>query len=180
MTMTIPALKTDRLRLRALRQADADRVTFLLQTPEVADTTLNVPYPYPREAAEAWIAGRNEAAREKNDLSWAISRKDDDLLIGVIGMAIATAHRRGTLGYWLGVPYWSQGYMSEAASAVIAYGFDTLDLHRIGAECMSRNPASARVMRHAGMTYEGTSRGYIIKHGVFEDLDRYAVLRGDR
>ncbi len=173
----IPVLTTERLRLRPLRDDDVDQVVALLQTPEVADTTLNIPYPYPREAAEGWIGTRGAAARERGELTWGITHLEDDLLMGAVGMRIEAAHRRGTLGYWLGVPFWNQGIMSEAARAVVAYGFDTLDLHRIDAECMSRNPASAKVMQHAGMTYEGTARGYIIKHGEFEDIDRYAVIR---
>lgn len=180
MTTTIPILTTERLVLRPFSPDDAGRIHELLATPEIADTTLNVVYPYPEGAAAGWIATHATAAEDGTRWTWAITLRSGGELLGAIGLGVVPVHRRGTLGYWLGVPYWSQGYMSEAARAVIAYGFDTLDLHRIDAACMRRNPASAKVMQHGGMTCEGTFRDYIIKHGRFEDVDRYAVIRGDR
>lgn len=185
--MTIPILTTERLVLRPFSPDEARRVHELLSTPEIADTTLNIAYPYPEDAAAGWIATHATAAEDGTGWTWAITLRSGQrsdqrlggLLMGAISLGAVMTHRRGTLGYWLGVPYWSQGYMSEAARAVIAYGFDTLDLHRIDAACMRRNPASAKVMQHAGMAYEGTFRDHIIKHGRFEDLDRYAVIRDD-
>jgi RimJ/RimL family protein N-acetyltransferase len=177
MTMTIPILTSERLVLRPFSPDDVPRVHELLSTPEIADTTLNIAYPYPEGAAAGWIATHATAAADSTGWTWAITRRSGAELLGAIGLGVVSVHRRGTLGYWLGVAYWGQGFMSEAARAVVAYGFDALHLHRIGAECMSRNPASAKVMQHTGMTYEGTSRGYIFKQGVFEDVDRYAVVR---
>lgn len=173
----IPRLTTDRLRLRPFDMTDADRVYELLAVPDIADTTLNIAYPYPEGAAAAWITGHDHAAREGTSWTWAITRHQDNLLLGAIGMGVVMAHRRGTLGYWLGLPFWGQGYMSEAAHRVVAFGFDDLDLHRIDAECMRRNPASAKVMQRAGMVHEGTFRDYIIKNDSFESIDRYAVIR---
>ncbi|HEV2066213.1 MAG TPA: GNAT family N-acetyltransferase [Thermomicrobiales bacterium] len=173
----IPRLTTARLRLRPFDMTDADRVHELLAVPDIADTTLNIPYPYPEGAAAAWITGHAQAAREGTSWTWAITRHQDDLLLGAIGMGVVMAHRRGTLGYWLGVPFWGQGYTSEAVRHAVAFGFEDLGLHRIDAECMSRNPASAKVMQRAGMVHEGTFRDYIIKNDSFESIDRYAVIR---
>lgn len=180
MAVTIPLLTSERLTLRPFTMDDAGRIHALLATPEIANTTLNVQYPYPEGAAEGWIGTHPQAAADGKGWTWAITRRSDGVLIGVIGIGVAMEHRRGALGYWLGVPYWSQGYMSEAARAVVAFGFETLDLHRIEAACLTRNPASARVMEKAGLVYESTARDFIIKHGVFEDIARYALLGRDR
>lgn len=174
----IPRLTTDRLRLRPFDMTDVDRVHELLAVPEIADTTLNIAHPYPEGAAAAWISGHQQAAGEGTSWTWAITRLQDDLLLGAIRMGVVMAHRRGTLGYWLGVPFWGQGFMSEEVRRVVAFGFGDLGLHRIDAECMSRNPASARVMQRAGMVHEGMFRDYIMKNGSFENIDRYAVIRG--
>lgn len=173
----IPVLTTERLTLRPFAMDDAPRVHALLSTPEIADTTLNIAYPYPEGAAEGWIATHGQAAAEGTGWTWAIATLAGDEMMGAIGLGVARAHRRGALGYWLGVPFWNRGYMSEAARRVVVHGFGELDLHRIEAHCMTRNPASARVMEHAGMIHEGTSRDFIVKHGRFEDIARYAVIR---
>lgn len=179
MITKIPHLTTDRLQLRPFDMTDAGRVHELLAVPDIAGTTLNIAYPYPEGAAAAWIKGHERAAGDGTSWTWAITRCQDDLLLGAIGMGVVAAHRRGTLGYWLGVPFWGQGYTSEAARRVVGFGFGDLGLHRIDAECMSRNPASAKVMRRAGMVHEGTFRDYIMKNGSFESIDRYAVIRDE-
>ena len=85
----------------------------------------------------------------------------------------------GELGYWLGVPFWNQGYCTEAALAVVQYGFEVLRLHRIYASHMIRNPASGRIMQKIGMTYEGCQRQHVQKWGVFEDLATYGILQSE-
>lgn len=92
-------------------------------------------------------------------------------------MGINQRHRRAEMGYWLGVPYWNRGYMTEAGRAMLAYGFGELELHRIHARHFTRNPASGRVLRKLGMTYEGTQREHVQKGEGFEDLANYGILR---
>lgn len=178
--ITTPILKSERLTLRPFTLADAGRIRDLLDTPEIADTTLSVPFPYPEGAAEGWIGTHPRAAADGKGWTWAVTRRSDGVLMGAIAIGVVKEHQRGTLGYWLGVPFWNHGYMSEAARAVVTFGFDTLDLHRIDARCLTRNPASARVMEKAGLTYESTARDFIIKHGIFEDVATYALLREHR
>ena len=175
----IPELTTTRLLLRPFVPEDANRVTELLQRPEIAATTLNIEHPYPEDAAAAWIASHAAAAERGEGFTWATCRLDDGLLMGAFGLHIDERHRRGELGYWLGVPYWNQGFTTEAARAVIAFGFEELRLHRIQATHLPRNVASGRVMLKAGMTYEGTLRGYYVKNGTFLDVAMYAILRDE-
>ena len=77
------------------------------------------------------------------------------------------------------MPYWKQGYCTEAARAVLRYGFETRGLNRIGARHLARNPASGRVMQKLGMHYEGTRRQHVLKWGVFEDIVLYAILKSE-
>lgn len=174
---SIPKLTTERLLLRPFSPEDAGRVTALLQRPEIAATTLNITYPYPDGAAAAWIASHPDAAARGEAFTWAICRQEDGLLLGAIGIHIDDRHRRGEIGYWLGVPYWNQGSTTEAARAVVNYGLAELDLHRIQASCLPHNVGSSRVMEKAGMTYEGTLRGYLQKDGEFLDVAMYALVR---
>lgn len=77
----------------------------------------------------------------------------------------------------MGLPFWGNGYMTEAAAAVVAYGFAHLNLQRIYAYHYARNPASGRVMQKIGMTYEGCMRQHVWKGSRFEDSMIYSILR---
>lgn len=173
----IPTLETRRLRLRSLTLADAPAVQRLAGAPEIADTTLNIPHPYADDLAEQWIAGLAEVARSGAGRTWAIADRSSDALLGAIGLIITPRHQHAELGYWVGRPFWSQGYTTEAAAAVLAYGFDTLGLHRIHAHHFARNPASGRVMQKIGMVPEGILRQHVRKGDHFEDIVCYGILR---
>jgi RimJ/RimL family protein N-acetyltransferase len=79
----------------------------------------------------------------------------------------------------MGVPFWNHGYCSEAARALVTYGFEQMGLHRIYAFHFARNPASGRVMQKAGMTCEGTLRQHVKKWERYEDLVAYGILRSE-
>jgi RimJ/RimL family protein N-acetyltransferase len=175
----IPVLETPRLRLRPLAPADAPTVQRLASAPEIADTTLNIPHPYPESLAEQWIAGRAEVARNGGGITWAVADRASDELYGAISVMIAQQHRHAEMGYWVGVPFWGRGYTTEAARAVLAHCFTSLGLHRIFAHHFARNPASGRVMQKIGMRHEGDLRQHIRKGERFEDLVLYAILRDE-
>jgi RimJ/RimL family protein N-acetyltransferase len=176
MISRIPAIETVRLLLRPFTIENAPAVHGLLAEPEISETTLNVSYPYPEGAAEAWISSHEQQAEDDQAFHWAIVRNGDDLLIGAIGLGLDQRHARGSLGYWLGVPFWNLGYMSEAALAVTRHALESLSLHRVESSCFPRNSPSAKVMTNAGLTYEGTLKGYVRKGEVFEDLAMYALV----
>jgi ribosomal-protein-alanine N-acetyltransferase len=173
----IPNLHTARLTLRPFAPADVTNVQRLAGAAEVAATTLNLPHPYLDGMAETWIAGHEERADQGIGLTWAIVRRDDTVLLGAISLGLHARQPRGGLGYWLGVPYWNQGYTTEAAYRVVTYGFAERGLYRIEAGCFPRNRASSRVMEKVGMRYEGVLRGYLRKGETMEDVAMYAVLR---
>jgi|SRR5882672_11216998 len=174
-----PTLETTRLILRPFTVADAPDVQRLAGDREIASTTLNVPHPYADGMAEQWIS-THQAKYESGELAnFAIVRRADNTLIGAIGLRINQQHTHAELGYWIGKPYWNAGYCTEAAHAVVAYGFEGLGLHRIHASHLTRNPASGRVMQKIGMYYEGCLRQHVNKWEVFEDLALYGILRGE-
>jgi RimJ/RimL family protein N-acetyltransferase len=97
-------------------------------------------------------------------------------LVGAISLRIELPQRRAELGYWVGVPYWGRGFATEAARAMIEFGFRRLSLHRIYAHHFVRNPASGRVMEKAGMQHEGTLRGHFFRWGAPEDVAVWGIL----
>jgi RimJ/RimL family protein N-acetyltransferase/SAM-dependent methyltransferase len=173
-----PTLRTDRLVLRPFTASDAAEVARLAGSIEVATTTLTIPHPYEPPMADQWIAMHPTWWDRDEQVVFAITREGDGL-VGAVGLVIERAHRRGELGYWVGVPFWNQGIATEAARAVIAFGFTSLDLNRILARHLTRNPSSGRVMAKLGMRFEGVQRQHVVKWGVPEDLVEYAIVRSD-
>jgi RimJ/RimL family protein N-acetyltransferase len=172
-------LETPSLILRAMRESDIPSFVKYAGDPLVAETTLRVPHPYTE--ADAW--NFYHAARDGRESgSWLpniLERKSDGQFVGAMGLNLSFEFRRGELGYWIGVPFWNNGYATEAARALIDYGFETLDLIRVQANHFTANPASGRVMQKAGMTYEGTLRQYFIRFGIPRDAAFYGIVRSE-
>jgi len=172
-----PTLETPRLVLRPFALGDAPDVQRLAGAREVAATTLNIPHPYEEGMAEAWIGTHQERFDAGAMVTLAVTLREGGALIGAIDLRFEPAHQRAEMGYWIAVPHWNQGYCTEAARAMLRYGFEERALHRIGATHLGSNPASGRVMQKMGMTYEGRLRDYVKKWGRFEDLVHYGLLR---
>lgn len=177
-------IETERLYLRLLRPEDAPVVQQLAGAFEIAKTVINIPHPYEDGVAELWIDSTHDSLAKGRSLHLAITIKDPSdpgrrPLIGAIGLEFNHQSRFAELGYWLGVPYWNKGYTTEAARALVAYGFETLLLNRIQARHMTNNPASGRVMQKIGMTYEGTHRQAAFRFGEYHDLAMYSILRSE-
>lgn len=174
-----PVLETERLVLRSFTVADAPEVKRLAGDKHIASTTLNIPHPYPEGAAEMWIASQMQRIDTGQTDTFAITLREDGTLLGAIGLDVQKQHRLAELGYWIGHPYWNCGYCTEAARAVIGYGFHALELNRIVARHFTRNPASGRVMQKIGMKQEGHFRQAALKWDRYEDTEFYALLRSE-
>lgn len=173
-----PTLYTLHLVLRPYSIWDAEDLQQLINDKDIASTMINIPHPYTLEDAIEFLGKREENYRETGSLQFAITHKDD-YFIGGIGLSINKKHENGEIGYWIGKQYWGKGYCTEAAGAVVKYGFEVLGLNRIHATHMSRNPASGRVMQKIGMKYEGRLRQDRKKWDKFEDMELYGILRSD-
>jgi RimJ/RimL family protein N-acetyltransferase len=176
----LPTIRTERLVLGWFDTADAPALEKLAGAPEVADTTLVIPHPYERAHAEQFLAYQAQAAAEGRELVFALHQQGDGSLVGCASLReIDVEHLQAELGYWIGVPYWNQGFATEAARAVVQVGFDQVSLNRIYAHHMARNRASGRVLERIGMRCEGILRQRVRKWGRFEDVVLYAILRQD-
>ncbi len=163
-------LDTERLVLRPFELADAPAVQQLCSAREIAENTLTIPHPYTLEDARAFVSSTG---------SFAVTLADGTL-VGTIALDLEPPHRRAQLGNWIGVPYWGNGYATEAGRSVLDHGFGELGLNRIYAYCFTRNPASARVLQKLGMTPEGTRRRHALKWGEYLDEEVFGILASER
>ena len=97
------------------------------------------------------------------------------------GLTLANI-RRGvaqacSLGYWMGLPFVRQGYMTAAVRAVIPFAFATLRLHRIEAACIPTNAGSIRLLEKNGFVREGYAREYLCINGIWQDHLLFARLK---
>jgi [ribosomal protein S5]-alanine N-acetyltransferase len=168
-------IETPRLQMRPWKESDIPELVPLIGAREVAATTLRVPHPYEEKHAREFLA----SIAKENELRLAIRLRSDGRLCGGGGLHPEAPHRRAELGYWIGVPYWGNGYATEAAKAVARYGFEQIQLNRIFANHFKHNPASGNVLRKIGMKYEGCLRQHVLKWGEFVDLELYSILRGE-
>ncbi len=172
-----PILQSNRLILRPFDLTDAKEVQQLAGDRAIADTTLEIPHPYKDGMAEQWISTHREKFEEGKATLFAIVLRESNKLIGAIGLEIVSRFQRAELGYWIGKPYWGNGYCTDAGRLVLEYGFSNLNLNRIHAHHFKRNPASGRVLQKLGMIHEGFARQHVKKWDVFEDIELYGLLK---
>jgi ribosomal-protein-alanine N-acetyltransferase len=172
----IPVLETERLRLRPFTLDDEAAVFALASDPEVARFVRFDAHRTPAET-RAFLELVLQHSGRGESFAWAIVRGEDDRLIGSCGFVSRNSQRQAAeIGYWLGRPYWGNGYAAEAARALVRFGFEQMELQRVEAKCFLENRAGQRVIEKIGMTYEGIDRSETIK-GDCPELKLYGVSK---
>lgn len=122
-----------------------------------------------------FLAQQREQPRTRFQL--AITLKESDHLIGNCGIRMAEpGARQAEIGYELAPACWGRGYATEAARAIVAFGFGELRLHRVWAWCIAENAGSVRVLEKLGMRCEGRLRESEWVKGRWRDTLLYAQL----
>lgn len=147
-------LKTNGLILREFKANDFSAVH------EYASNIDNVKYmiwgPNDEKATKLFIDSciQWQSKSPRLHYDFAVTLKSTGKLIGGCGIYLEGDLTQGTLGWILHKDYWKQGYMTEAAKALLSFGFEKLKLHRIYASCNIENYGSYRVMEKCGMRRE--------------------------
>ena len=146
-------LATARLALRWIEPDDAVALAQYGGDPLIRQKTETIPDPYDDVTARAWIA-QSQALRLKGSaFRFAVTDRVSDRFIGVCGLAMIEGEEGAAeLGYWLGRPFWDQGYGREAVTALIAFGRDVLQLKAVQAIVYAENTASVAVLGRLGFT----------------------------
>ncbi len=172
-----PRLETPRMVLRELADTDVPRIVALASDHAVARNTLNMPHPYHPSHALSWLRLTRDAYRLGEGVTFAVELKATGEFIGGIGLKIEPRFDRAEVGYWLGVPYWNQGLMTEALAAVLRFGFEELKLNKILANHTTQNLGSGAVMLKNGMVKEGELVEHVKRDGQYHDLAQYRITR---
>ena len=173
-------LHTDRLILREFVPADWTAVLAYQRDPrhlQYYEWTDRTPEDVQR-FVQMFIDQQTEQPRRKFQL--AATLKISGQLVGNCGIRQASsgAHE-ADIGYELSSDHWGYGYATEAARAVVQFGFTELHVHRIWAWCIADNAASVRVLEKLGMQLEGRLREKEHFKGRWWDTLVYAILEDD-
>ncbi|GIP23653.1 GNAT family N-acetyltransferase [Paenibacillus sp. J22TS3] len=176
----IPDLETSRLRLRKLEDRDASALFQIWGNSDVV-RFLNMARLESIQETREMIDLLNGLSESEDTLRWGIELKETGGLIGSCGFNIwqLSGADRGEIGYDLGKPYWGQGYMPEALSANLKFGYSVMGLNRIEALVLEENKASQRVLDKLGFKPEGLLREYQRNEQGegYIDLQLHALLK---
>ncbi len=169
--MLRPPQMTDHSEWSALREASRDFLTPWEPTWPEDDLT--------RSAFRRRIRRYSEDIRTDQGYAFLLFRKSDGALVG--GLTLANIRRgvaqAASLGYWMGLPYVRQGYMTEAVRTVIPFALETLRLHRLEAACIPTNAGSIRLLENNGFAREGYAHEYLCINGMWQDHLLFARLK---
>ena len=164
-------LTTERLVLRAPLLTDVTSIATLANDLRIAAMTTRIPHPYSQSDAEEFIA----RATGDGEIVFAITLAGGPL-IGMCGID-RRPDESPEIGYWLGVPHWSNGYATEAARALVGHAFDDLAIDALEAGARIVNPASLRVLEKCGFAWTGVILARIRAIGTSVPVDRFKLDR---
>ncbi|WP_414568649.1 GNAT family N-acetyltransferase [Nostoc sp. CCY 9925] len=131
-----------------------------------------------REFVQMFINQQLEQPRTNFQL--AVVLKTENRLIGNCGIRVNDPElREANIGYELNPQYWGQGYATEAAQAILKFGFEELKMHRIWSWCVAENIASFRVLEKIGMHREGHLREKELIKGKWYDNFIYSIIENE-
>ena len=169
-------LTTKRLVLRQPHHDDAEDMALLANNFEIAKNLARMPYPYFDADARDFL--KKITKRDDSSCTFAITKADNGRFIGVCGLHDASGvHEHPYMGYWLGEPYWGQGYATEAASAMIDLYFKTTTRETMMASCMSNNVASRRVIEKCGGEFWKSEDAFSNTLGKTQKIDKFQISR---
>ena len=171
-----PLLTTERLVLRQMNTGDAKEVFFLRSDGDVMRYVGRPKCPSIEEAVK-WIEMVEDSRIKNNGITWAISLKNDPLLIGVLSFwKIDKENYRAETGYVLHPDHQKKGILNEALSAALHYGFHTLKFHSVEANIDPENTASKNLLERNGFIREAYYRENFFFDGIFYDSAIYSLL----
>jgi len=167
-------LETARLLLRPPEESEVARFAPLIGNFAVAKNLSIVPYPYTETDGLTWVAKMRSERANGGDYAFTLIRKEDGALIGVCAVHPSSDF---AFGYWIGEPYWGNGYATEAGRRVARFAFEALGAETLRAGFMHDNPASGRVLTKLGFSHTHDEAYRCLARGEDVPAHRMALTR---
>lgn len=177
----LDTLQTDRLTLRPLRAEDAAELHRLINDWEVSRNLAEVPFPYPRELADDWIASARAQLEEGSAYHLAVTGHESgrEMLVGGVGLRVDRQARAARLGYWVGRRFWGHGVATEAAGRLARWALANLEIDEVCASVAEENAPSIAVLRRIGFRQVGSGREAFAARGAEHPVLCFAANRDD-
>ena len=165
----------DRFSLRPVRASDVGLMALYTGDKRVARMTTSIPHPLPPGATEAFV--ERVMGENSDETVWAIdaSAHGQGELLGLISLTVVTPGQ-SEVGYWIAPQFWNTGLASEALNALVEA--NPLGDSSLVASIFQDNPASARVVTHAGFKLIGESETFAVARGALVDTWDYVLQYG--
>ncbi len=162
--------------LTKLLPTDRETVIQHLQDPDIAASTVGIPWPYSGEDFASMLAKAEAEELGLGHPTYLAIRDANGSLIGAIRFQQVIGEGVLELGYWLAKPWWGQGTMTKAVRAACDHAFIAWDVGVIFASVIESNVASQRVLEKSGFTYDGPT--VLLKDG--QDVAGRVYIQEDR
>lgn len=173
-------IETERLILKPLKEGDAQALYEIFSDHDVMKYWNTSPWQSISDA-KSFIKNSTEAMHSNSEIVLGIYLKSNDTLLGkILLFNYVQESRRAEIGFGIGSHFWGKGIVSEAAKALVAYAFDTLNLRRIEAEIDPDNVSSGNVLKRLGFIKEGVLRERWEINGAVSDSALYGLIGTDR
>ena len=172
-----PILESERLRFRKLTNDDAPEIFKLRSDPKTMEF---IPRPLliDLDGALAHIKVINDNIDVNKDINWAVTEKNNDKCIGIMGFhRTQPEHFRTELGYMILPDFSGKGYVTEGVNTILSFAFNQLHFHSIEAVIDSRHIASERVLIKNGFTKEAHFKENFYYNNEFTDTVIYSLLK---
>lgn len=175
-SISFPSLETRRLLLRQATKEDVKAVFAVFSDPKVTQFHNLDTFTHLDEASKV-VERRIKGFKSGRGIRWAITRKEDNYLIGSCGFTWLKEINAAEVSYELKNQFWRQGIMSEALSIILQYGFDSREIQFVIAEVMLENLASRKLLEKLGFQSLGIleKRGYW--KGEHHDLEQFKLTK---
>jgi len=171
----LPALASNGVVLRQLKQSDATPLFMLLTTEEVA--RFITPPPTTVAGFQQFIAWAIDRQRQGKVAFFAVTLRGSDAPVGLFQVrALDGGFTTAEWGFALGSPYWGTGLFSQGASLALEFSFETLGVERLEARSMVANARGNAALRKVGATTEGVLRKSFEKGGSRHDQYIWSIL----
>ncbi|MCP4177693.1 MAG: GNAT family N-acetyltransferase [bacterium] len=176
---TFPILETERLILRNFEKSDL-QFLFDIRSNEFIAAAAGIEIHKTLAESEEFLDKVFDSFASKTGINWVISLKESNTPVGDVGIwRLVTEHFKGEIGYMQKTEYCGNGYMSEALSKVIDFGFNILGLHRLEATVSSHNKNSIKILNKMNFKQEAYFREDYFSNGKFFDSIIFSQLDKD-
>lgn len=171
-------ITTDRLILRRFEYSDDDSMLRNWIADDKIQSMYSEPVYSTKEEVKELLDKYIGSYERPDYYRWAVIEKASGECIGQIAYFLVDSKNHfAEIEYCIGAEFQCRGYATEATKAVIAFGFDRINLHKVQICTKTINQPSRRVIEKCGFTYEGTLRDYFFMNGEYVGRHYFSILR---